>query len=104
MNVEIFHTVLRGEDDDEAEIELKIVGTYRSGRAGRTWGPPERCYEDEPSEAEIDEVLLDGKPWDGKLTPGEEEDVVEKLIHEGDNTEPPFNEPDDDDFDFDGGR
>lgn len=38
----------------------KVAGTFYPGRASQTSGPPEKCYEEEPSEFDIDKVWLDG--------------------------------------------
>jgi hypothetical protein len=48
-------------------IRLSLGGTdvlveyeYSAGKPGRLWGPPEDCYEDEPEEVNILQVLVNG--------------------------------------------
>lgn len=41
------------------ELEVTVRGTYHAGSPGRLWGPPEDCYESEPSEVEVTSVTLD---------------------------------------------
>lgn len=42
---------------DDAEFTVRGTAVFYPGRPGKYYGPPERCYEDEPDEVEItDEV------------------------------------------------
>jgi len=67
----------------EEEIELSVEGRFSPGSPGRLWGPPEKCYPDEPAEAEVEHVFLNGQPWTGELTKAEEEAAVEALLAAG---------------------
>ena len=39
-----------------AAIDLRAEGVYSPGRPGRTSGPPEKCYPDEPAELDIEKL------------------------------------------------
>lgn len=92
MKVTTQFCVERGEE----EVELTLVGQFSPGDPGKVSGPPENCWPPEPAEAEVEQVLKDGKPWDGKLTEEEEDAAVEALLKAGDDS---FDDgPDPDDF------
>ena len=40
--------------------DITVVGDYSPGQRGRTDGPPEDCYPDEPSNFEIEDILVNG--------------------------------------------
>lgn len=40
--------------------DLTVVGDYTPGVAGHTYGPPEDCYPEEPSNFEIEDILVNG--------------------------------------------
>jgi len=42
------------------EDEYEVMGTCFPGTPGRTSGDPDSCYPDEPGEAEVTDVTLDG--------------------------------------------
>jgi len=84
---------------DEEELELTVRGTVSKFIPGRFFGPPENCYPDEGGEAEIEAILLNGKPWTGELTPKEKQAVEELLIEEAANDGPDYEPDDDRDFD-----
>ena len=69
---------------DGADIDLLVeLGSYTPARRGRTWGPAEHCYPDEPAEVEIGDIYLDapGRPlWAGGLTADERALVEEELF------------------------
>lgn len=92
MVYEVEFGVERGEE----EVILTIRGNVSPYVPAKTWGPPENCYPAEGGEAEIEVVLLNGKPWDGELTDEEreraEEALQEKAADDG------YDGPDPDDY------
>lgn len=75
--VEATLTVIRGED--EAEIEVTIIGTYYLGLKGRRHlanGDP--GYPDEPSEADLLHAYVNGVEFE--LTDLEVDKAIEALI------------------------
>jgi hypothetical protein len=70
----------------DAEIELVVQGTYNEYRAAVTSGPADNWRPAEGGDCELDEVLLDGKPWAGELTSNEwssaEDALHESALHE----------------------
>jgi len=84
------------ERDDE-EIELNLEGYYTPGTPGKLYGPPEDCYPDEPEDAELEAVLLDGEPWEGQLTDEERKAAIEALVSAGQGYEPDVPDYDEDD-------
>lgn len=62
------------------EIDLSVKGEFYPEVEGRLNGPPEDCYPGEDANAEILEVLFEGKIWDGTLTPAEEKLAINNLI------------------------
>src|SRR6202000_2707669 len=89
MEYRIKFWVVREEDD----IELDIIGDVQPGHKGRYYGPPEKCFPDEPTSAEITSVLINDKEWTGSLSYAEEDDAIEKLI-EAFEDDDSFAEPD----------
>lgn len=72
-------TLTHGDFEDDLEVEYD----YDPGRPGRTWGPPENCYPDEPAEVCITAVKHAGCDLylllDAKVIADLEEKVWEKL-------------------------
>ena len=40
--------------------DLTVIGAYFPGQRGRTSGPPEDCFPEEPSDFEIEDILVNG--------------------------------------------
>ena len=40
--------------------DLTVEGWYTPAVPGKTYGPPEDCYPEEPSDFEIDDILVNG--------------------------------------------
>lgn len=79
MRISTTFSIERGED----VIELTLVGDFMPGHPGRTYGPPEDCFPPEEAEAEVDDILFNGKSWDGKLTPEELKEATDALLDAG---------------------
>jgi len=73
------YTIYRGEDEEE-EIELEIHGYCTPYIPAKLSGHPDTWAPPEGGDSEIEEILLDGEPWDGHLTKSEERDIEEALI------------------------
>jgi hypothetical protein len=41
-------------------VDLTVTGNYFGGQPGKTSGPPELCYPEEPSDFEIEEIYVNG--------------------------------------------
>ena len=41
-------------------VEARV--TFSPGASGRTWGPPDLCYQDESDELDVLELFYDGEP------------------------------------------
>jgi hypothetical protein len=80
-------------------IVLTIRGNVSRYIPAKTWGPPENCYPAEGGEAEIEEILLNGKPWDGELTDKEREGAEEALQEKAANDDDYDGPNPDDDYD-----
>ena len=39
-------------------VDLEVTGDYFPGQVGRTSGPPENCYPEEPSSFEIESIVV----------------------------------------------
>lgn len=64
---------------DEEEIELQVTGYIEPFIRGRLSGAPEDCFPDEGGVAEIKDVKLGGKIWEGELTKAEVESAESDL-------------------------
>ena len=58
-------------------VTFDVLGNYTRGTPDQTTGPPEACYEGEPSEFEVTVIALED--CDGNLLPLLDPDVVEVL-------------------------
>lgn len=79
MKITTYLTVER----NDVEIELTIVGEFYAGHAGRLNGPPEDCYPEQGPEAEVHDILFEGKPWKDALTVDEVKQAEENIISDG---------------------
>ena len=61
------------------DTEVDVTGSVSPIVRGNTYGLPENCWPDEGGEVEIEEVALDGKPFE--LTP-EQTEKAEELLRE----------------------
>lgn len=93
MQYEVEFSVERGEE----EVMLTIRGNVSKYIPAKTWGPPENCYPAEGGEAEVEEILLNGKPWDGELT-GKEQEKAEEALQEKAANDDDYDGPDPDDY------
>lgn len=41
-------------------VELTVEGDYTPAVAGKTYGPPENCYPEEPSSFDIEDIFVEG--------------------------------------------
>ena len=73
-------------DDVDTEIDLVVQGTVSKFIPARLYGPPEDCYPAEGGEVEITEVLCNGVPWMGTLTPGEIAMAEDRLAEKAENS------------------
>lgn len=64
------------------DATVTIEFSYRAEVPGRTWGPPEDCYEDEPEELEIHGVLINGAMVDTEHFDSNNVDRWEKCIRD----------------------
>lgn len=70
------------------DLDTPIIVEYcfTRGRPGNRWGPPEDCYEGDPSVIEIQSVkYLSGRPADkqwAKLTESELESIESDIFEE----------------------
>ena len=82
-----FHTcIYRDTDDDEIEIEVKIIGGYEPFVPARVYGPPEDCYPAEGGYAtDVRAIFMDGDkerliPLSDKEVEDLEEQMAEAVI------------------------
>lgn len=64
--------------DDEAETDITVAFTYSPGCAAQTYGPPEKCWPEEPAEVEIQAAFTETEELE--LTPAEHERIRLWLI------------------------
>lgn len=93
MSYEIEFSVER----DGEEVILTVHGSVSQYVPAKTWGPPENCYPAEGGEAEIEEILLNGKPWSGELT-DKERSEAEAALQEKAADDDDYDGPDPDDY------
>ena len=72
-------------------LDLEGTATFYPGRPGRTFGPPEKCYPDEPAEVDVDTLTCEGKNalflLDSSLS-----DEITSAIEESFEVEPDYPE------------
>ena len=68
----------------EAEVVVEYV--VHKGRAGRTYGPPEKCYEAEPAWVEIIDVTYGGNHITDNL-PESQIEALQREIEESEQEE-----------------
>lgn len=59
------HTIEFYIERDDEELELEVTADVEPFVPGKLTGPPEDCYPDEGGTADITDIKLDGKPFDG---------------------------------------
>lgn len=87
-------TVEREQDGEMVELEITVRGDVYGGSPGRTYGPPERCFEPEPARVEGITATLNGQPFE--LTESELETADEALQEKaGEEADDPWGDVDD---------
>lgn len=79
--MEITATIYVYRNNDEDEIELTIVGDVEPYVPAKLSGHPDSWCPSEGGDVCVEAVLLDGKPWQGKLT-AEETSEAERALED----------------------
>ena len=79
-------------------LTLEGTATFYPGRPGRTSGPPERCYPDEPAEVDIQTLTCEGSDALFLLGSSFDEEIQDAILEsfnvepDGPEYEPEFDE------------
>lgn len=71
------HSIERGGEDIEIVVH---VLSWEPGCPAQTWGPPERCYPEEPAEIDWTACLRGGGEADSLLTPDEAQAIEAEAL------------------------
>ena len=87
-------------DGEMRALEIVVQGDVRPGSPGRTYGPPEDCYEAESAEVDDIKATLNGQPFE--LTDSELDTADEAILEKfGDDAEDVWGDVDDEpDYDM----
>lgn len=64
------------------EVEVEVEYRYNPGMPGKTYGPPEDCYPDEPAECEVEQIFLKGDATKTDIMPKMTTEQIESVFEQ----------------------